>query len=183
MVKSKKNPKNPEPYFDWETYWETRKSYDEVRLSQRTVFDKSILTVSGTALGASLYLLTVFPIPNSSMAVVALVCTWAFFGVAILSNLASYLLGSESAKRDIEDLDRDTRIAKEMFEQGMKHEEPNSERNNLVNWTDRITYLSLILFFLGGISLFYFAYQLAYSGGNDVREKASTNNCSSSIIR
>lgn len=90
---------------DWDTYRETRTRFDEQRVSQINAFDKATLTISTSAIGFSVILLTALSTLKPVTDLKLLVMSWAAFAIVILANLISYLLGAAAFQKEIESLD------------------------------------------------------------------------------
>lgn len=75
--------------FDWDTYPETRNSFDQIRVSQLNAFDKAILAISSSAIGFSLLFIGILPKDSEINAVNYLLICWFSFGLAITINLFS----------------------------------------------------------------------------------------------
>lgn len=134
--------------FDWDNYDRIRDQFDSIRVNQQEALDKSILTISSSALGASLFLIQNYSQNNKVIEENYLLLTWFSFGSAILIILFSYFTGAKSAAKDIEQLDDSAR--------SNSWEIP--ERNMWVGLTNKLNFLGLLLFAVGVLSMFYFAY-------------------------
>lgn len=134
--------------FDWDTYPETRNSFDQIRVSQLNAFDKAILAISSSAIGFSLLFIGILPKDSEINAVNYLLICWFSFGLAITINLFSYLSGSLSASRDIKVLDS---FAK-------KNKPVRFKKNFFTRLTEVANVSALCCFILGMICFFRFAY-------------------------
>lgn len=132
---------------DWDTYYDTRRTLDELRISQQNAFDKAILTISSSALAFSLVVMTALVGEAEINKVWLLVSSWCCFSVSIVINLLSYLVAEKALAKEIECLD-----------ETMSADQPVIQvRNIFVKWTKRANILAILSLIVGIATLLSFA--------------------------
>ncbi len=144
---------------DWDTYYDTRKTFDEIRISQLNAFDKAILTISSSALAFSVIILTTFSGRGSIFYLSFLIISWASFSVAIVTNLVSYLLAAKSVDKEIAELD----------ESISSDSHVSLIRNKFVKFTDFANMIAILAFIGGVVFLLLFAFLNSQVGFENVK--------------
>jgi hypothetical protein len=98
-----------EALLNWDVYINHRDKLDQLRVSQLTAFDASIITLSSGALGLSVILLTAFAAIVKPVGLGWLFASWAIFVATIVMNLISYVTGAKAAENEIVALDSEMR--------------------------------------------------------------------------
>lgn len=118
-------------------YSETRKDLLERQLSNSEKLDAAILTLSTAALGVSIsFIDNVVSLENARF-IRLLTISWCLFGLSIVSTLVSFLASQIGIKTQL-------LYAREYYLN--KNEEYLTKPNTAAKWTDRLNYLSALIF-------------------------------------
>src|SRR5690606_37526801 len=139
---------------DTQAFLDHRKRLDELRISQVTTFDKSILTLSTGAIGLSLLILLWIVGRQPAVEMWAIGAAWLLLLLAIVAHLVSYQTSYEDVSREIVKLDRDIEAGRRLSQDG----------NIFRTLTLFLNRGALLCFAVGTTLLFWFAYSNAIGG-------------------
>lgn len=120
---------------------------DKRELSNTDNYDKNILTLSSAGLAISLTLLKDIVSKEGPTLVAFLYLSWTFFGLAILSTIASFLISNKALTKQLS-------IAERYYIDGDQN--AFSEKNRWGNFTSLLNWLSGSFFILAIISVIVF---------------------------
>ena len=120
---------------------------DKRELSNTDNYDKNILTLSSAGLAISLTLLKDIVSKEGPTLVASLYLSWTFFGLAILSTIASFLISNKALTKQLS-------IAERYYIDGDQN--AFSEKNRWGNFTSLLNWLSGSFFILAIISVIVF---------------------------
>jgi hypothetical protein len=133
---------------DTQAMLDYRRTLDDLRISQHTAYDRSLITLATAALGASFVILQWIVEASPPSCVWSLVTAWLLLLVAIASTLASFQTSAEDVRLEIKMLDEDIVGARSL----------STHRNLWRSLTIFLNRLSISSFTMGTSSLFVFAY-------------------------
>ena len=133
---------------------EWRKRYDDQRISQHNTFDKTLVALSTSALGASILLLTEFSRQGPLDASWYLTASWTCYVATIISTLFSFGAGAKDAAKEIELIDLEIVTGKYS----------DSSKNRFRKLTQWLNGISGILFVLATVWLLAFVHKNAFVG-------------------
>lgn len=135
----------------WEIYSTHRKSLEEIRVQQINTFDKAILTMSSSALGLSIVLISSFAVSGKLVGIPYLFISWVLFVATITANLFSYSTSAFGAERIMEKMD-----------EAMTRGELYTEKSGFwVACTHILNRSTIVTFAAGAVFLLLFAFQNA----------------------
>lgn len=135
-----------EPRLEREVYLQERRDLNQAEAEQSRSFDKAVLTLSAGALGISItFIRDVVPVIRPCTGWVLYV-GWAAFVASLLVTLWSFLTSMKALRRQLEILDA--------VHMGLGA--PNLSDNAPARLTNRLNYLSFLLFIAGAAALTLF---------------------------